>query len=304
MTTIRYTKLTGTGNEFILIDARQQQATSQPRWTRLATTLCDRRANIGADGLLVLGRSPRADVRMRIFNPDGSEPSMCGNGVRCVAAYAAAHGLGTRLTIQTNAGVRRATILPGHRVRVDMGVPRVLDHLPGLRAGGRAFARVDVIDSGVPHLVCWMNDLRRVPVQSLGHALRSHRRFQPAGTNVDFIRVPSLGAITQTRGVWKVQMAMRTYERGVEAETHACGTGAVAAAASVAYKIVSGRQDARRSTARFEIDVDVPGGQLRVELSARYNPRRRQMICGQAFLEGEVRQMTQGTVPWNGHRHR
>ena len=313
---IPFTKLVGTGNDFVLVDTlRHRLDALRPRWSDLALALCDGRRGAGVDGLLLLERSRQADVRMRIFNPDGSEPSMCGNGVRCLAWYAhRSHAATSPMTIETKAGIRRAEVLGSQRVRIDMGTPRVLTRST---VGDRhPVLRFDHIDTGVPHLVCWVTKVDRVDVNRLGRRLRHDRRFQPAGTNVDFIQETAPRRLIVDRTIGKmlrhIQLDMRTYERGVEGETLACGTGAVAAATSAALFSSRGTNDqpadplhiGRESDLdRYVVDVHVPGGRLQVQLGAKQHFDQRRLVFSHAFLDGTVRQLGRGTFPWNGRSH-
>ena len=304
---IPYTELEGTGNDFVLIDAiRHPLSSLDSQWNRLAQRVCDPRQGTGTDGLLVLGRSRRADVRMRIFNPDGSEPSMCGNGIRCVAWYANRSGAMRRkaLTIETKAGIKRAEILAGHRVRIDMGPPALRQHWEPTTLAGRGVTHCDWVDSGVPHLVCWVADLRRLDVERLGRRLRHHRRFQPHGTNVDFVQFISARRVADAargRLVSRVTLAMRTYERGVEEETQACGTGAVAAAAAWVHAQAFPRTIGRESDVVWaQVEVRVPGGRLRVEVGAKALFDQRRLAYTPALLEGPVKERAKGMLTWNG----
>ena len=192
---IPFTKLVGTGNDFVLVDAIHHRLSAlADQWPAVARTLCaGEREDV--DGLLILERSRRADVRMRIFNPDGSEPSMCGNGIRCLAWHASRSGVAdSPMTIQTRAGLKRAWVLGGNQVRIDMGTPRVL--APTIKPIRAPIRNAMWIDTGVPHLVCWVDEVRRIPVERLGRQLRHDDRFRPGGTNVDFF---SAGAWRTTR---------------------------------------------------------------------------------------------------------
>ncbi|MDP3722011.1 MAG: hypothetical protein Q8R91_00735 [Candidatus Omnitrophota bacterium] len=320
--------MTGTGNDFVLIDTiRHDLGPLRTAWPSVARRLCHRATGPGADGLLVLSRSATADVRMRIFNPDGSEPSMCGNGIRCLARYVI-QGAGGRptpavvkggpggqahpggrerraggagggsVTIDTRDGIKRAVVQNAARVTIDMGIPRLIEHLDHLRVGPQRLAHLDLIDSGVPHLVCWVDDVARIDVEDLGRRLRRHPRFRPAGVNVDFIQLLDEQRASRSR-TCSVTIRMRTYERGVEGETRACGTGAVAAATSVAHASIMGTAAHDARTLSYHVQVRVPGGLLRVRLD---------LLCGQdgrltvrrALLEGEARELGRGTVRWNG----
>ncbi len=306
-----FTTLVGTGNDFVLVDTiRHRVAPPRGGWPALAQALCDERRS-GADGPLVLGRSRRADVRMRIFNPDGSEASMCGNGLRCLAWYAHQHRMASQqMTVETGAGVRDAQILRSGRVRVNMGAPRFLKCVSFSRLGGQRDVEADLIDSGVPHLVCWVRDVDRIDIETLGRRLRFDRQFRPAGTNVDFVEdlktAQRRSRAVYDRGLGEVverwRLPMRTYERGVEAETQACGTGAVAAAAALAHRRmppapVLGRESDLK---RCVVDVHVPGGALRVYVAGKSLFDKDRVIFKDAFLEGEARVVSSGTFPGNG----
>ncbi|MDD2240358.1 MAG: diaminopimelate epimerase [Kiritimatiellae bacterium] len=219
---VSFWKMQAAGNDFILLDDRSgtfpvADSNRIARW-------CDRRRGIGSDGLILLQRSATADVRMRFFNPDGTEAAMCGNGARCVARLAHHLGLGTdNLRVDTAAGIVRADLL-GDRVRLHLTPPvEARMHLK-ITGQGRSLT-VHCVDTGVPHAVCLLEDVAQTDVAALGALVRHHPLFAPAGTNADFVQIRGPDALT-----------VRTYERGVEAETLACGTG-VAAAAWVAVKL-------------------------------------------------------------------
>ena len=320
MTVIPYVKMTGTGNDFVLVDALRTPRRAAGRWSSLAQTMCDPRHGVGADGLLVLEPSKRADVRMRIFNADGSEASMCGNGVRCLGFYAFGTGavknglrrMTNRIDVETKAGVKSTEILSANRVKVMMGAPSFLRRVPHLTIKGRRLTDLYLVDSGVPHLVCWVDDVAEVDVQGLGQRLRSHPQFQPQGTNVDFVEMQGaderfLRGMNLTIHHYRVKM--RTYERGVEGETRACGTGAVAVAAAVAYRhpfrpaVHHSRQGRFRAVVQeqFLVDLTMPGGILQVELYAHlaWDPARNQILFGPTYLEGDVKVLSRGTWNWN-----
>ena len=215
---IRFWKLEGAGNDFIGLDGRKGGlGLNRGKIARL----CDRRRGVGADGLLVVekpkGRT--ADYRMRYYNADGGEASMCGNGARCFAllARAVTARTGKSLRVETRAGMVVLQIC-GKDVRVSMTEPG----LPRLRrtvvAAGRK-VMLDCINTGVPHVVEFVRSLASVDIARVGRAIRSHSAFAPAGTNVNFVQISQGGRIE-----------VRTYERGVEGETLACGTGVVASA--------------------------------------------------------------------------
>jgi len=213
---LSFTKLVGTGNDFVLIDRRRRGSLSKAEGTRMARELCDRKRGIGADGILVLESSKKADFRMRIFNPDGSEAEMCGNGSRCAALYVVGKSRG-RVSFETLAGRLEATVR-GNVVRVKLPNPFGFRKNLSLTLDGRK-RTLHTITATVPHAILFADDLKKVDVERLGEAIRNDRLFKPRGTNVDFVKVLGRGKIE-----------IRTYERGVEGETLACGTGAVASA--------------------------------------------------------------------------
>ncbi len=213
---LRFTKMNGAGNDFVLLDNRAGDlALSRAQITRL----CDRHRGIGADGVLVLERPGNgADFRMRYYNADGGEAEMCGNGARCFARFAAqTAGPLDQLTFETPAGVIGAQ-LKGELVTLQMSEPN--DMRLGLEVSvGAEKLAAGYVDSGVPHVVVPVVKIEEVDVRSLGAALRHHSLFAPRGANANF---------SEQRG--PRQIAIRTYERGVEDETLACGTGVVASA--------------------------------------------------------------------------
>ncbi len=217
MPTLRFTKMNGAGNDFVLLDNRA--GTLRLTAGQIAR-LCDRHRGVGADGVLFLEPAANgAQHRMRYHNADGGEAEMCGNGARCFTRFArrSAGGAG-EVSFETQAGVIRAELIEGERVRLRMTDPT--DHRPGRRlAAEDGEWTVHHLNTGVPHACVFVDDLKAVPVVPLGRALRRHAEFQPAGANANFIRV--LGP---------QEIAIRTYERGVEDETLACGTGVTASA--------------------------------------------------------------------------
>ncbi|MBI5631701.1 MAG: diaminopimelate epimerase [Elusimicrobia bacterium] len=213
---IRFFKLSGAGNDFALLPSRPRGADLG----KLSRGLCDRRLGVGADGLLVLSGS-RTRPALDYFNADGSQ-AFCGNGSRCAAwwLYRSGRTRGKKqFSILTSQGRLEARIAGPGKVSLSMPEPRDIRLGLSLKAAGRIL-RVHFLDTGAPHAVLEVSDLEKTQVLDLGRVLRRHPAFKPMGTNVDFIRIRA-GTV-----------AVRTYERGVEAETLACGTGAVAAAAA------------------------------------------------------------------------
>lgn len=214
---LEFTKMNGAGNDFVLIDNRTQkiQLTAEQ-----ITLLCDRHRGVGADGvaLLVPCASGKADWAWDFYNSDGSGAEMCGNGARCFARFVQRlTGIKTGFTFETRAGVISATF-QGDRVTVNMTLPKDLrlNETIQLKEGT---ACVHSLNTGVPHAVLFVPDADKAMVQPLGSELRFHKHFSPRGTNVNFVQVLGPHAIR-----------VRTYERGVEGETLACGTGVTASA--------------------------------------------------------------------------
>ena len=213
---LRFTKMNGAGNDFILIDNRMGDVRLDR--SQIAQ-LCDRHRGIGADGILLLEKpGNRADFRMRYFNADGGEAEMCGNGARCFARFAnKVAAAKEKISFETQAGLISAE-LKGDSVTLGMTEPTDLRlHLELGIAGENK--TVHFINSGVPHVVIPVVNIEDVDVRHEGAAVRYHKIFSPSGTNVNFM---------EKRGAKKI--AIRTYERGVEDETLACGTGIVASA--------------------------------------------------------------------------
>jgi len=214
---IDFTKMSGTGNDFILIDHRTPFL-AREEMPGFAKAVCERRVSVGADGLILLENSESADFRWQFLNADGSWAEMCGNGARCAARFAHTKGIApARMRFETVAGLIEAEVT-GQSVKLKMTAPTGLRLQEKLVVNGQEQV-VHSLNTGVPHAVLFLEDIRQAPVLEMGRALRFHEHFQPAGTNVNFVRQqPGNGLI------------VRTYERGVEGETLACGTGAVSAA--------------------------------------------------------------------------
>ena len=216
MTMLRFTKMNGAGNDFILFDNRTGSIDLD---RNQIAQLCDRHRGIGADGILLLEKPTNgADFRMRYFNADGGEAEMCGNGARCFARFAnKVGGRQEKISFETPAGVISAE-LKGDLVTLQMTEPTDLRLNIDLSMAAEN-RTLHFINSGVPHVVIPVAEIDNVDVRCDGAAIRYHNMFSPNGTNVNFI---------EKRGPNKI--AIRTYERGVEDETLACGTGIVASA--------------------------------------------------------------------------
>jgi diaminopimelate epimerase len=215
--TLSFTKMNGAGNDFVMLDNRDGSLTLDG--AQIAR-LCDRHRGVGADGLLLVEPAQNgADFRMRYYNADGGEAEMCGNGARCFARYArrVSGTTASEVTFETQAGVIGAKFL-GDLVQIVMSDPHSHRPTESLPVAGRPL-EVDFLNTGVPHAVVFVSDLEAVDVLRDGAALRYHDAFAPKGTNANFAAVTGPSAI-----------AIRTYERGVEGETLACGTGVCASA--------------------------------------------------------------------------
>ena len=240
---IPFTKMSGTGNDFIVINNMQGLFTLD--WSAFAARYCPRRTAVGADGVLILETSDEADFNYRIFNADGSEAEMCGNGARCAALFAFHEKIaGDQMKFKTLAGIIEARINTDD-VSIRMTDPYDLQKDIRLEIDGDPYL-VHFINSGVPHTIVFTDSLAQVPIDELGRAIRMHDHFSPAGTNVDFVQISHEGHIN-----------VRTYERGVEAETLACGTGAVASAIITAYV----------NNAAPPVHVTMPGGELNIDFT-------------------------------------
>jgi len=216
LSSLIFTKASGAGNDFVIVDNMDGKV-SLPA-AALAPALCDRHFGIGADGLLVLEKSARADFLMQYYNADGSYGGMCGNGGRCAARYLFLRGLVPRthrfeaLDHVYEAWVEEKTVRLHMKDPVDLRAGLRLEIPEGIFTG-------TFVNTGAPHLVVFVEDVDRLKLGSIGPALRNHPAFGAPGTNVSFVAVQAPQVI-----------ALRTYERGVEAETLACGTGSIAAA--------------------------------------------------------------------------
>jgi len=256
---MKFVKMHGTGNDFVLLEAQGDERD----WPRLARTMCDRHFGVGADGLILVLPSSRADVRMRMFNPDGSEAEMCGNGLRCIVKYAVEGGLAHprdgRIDVETPAGVLSAqTFSDGRtveRVRVSMGVPRfapaeipvlveakrpIVD-LP-LAVGGHAL-RLTCVSMGNPHAVHFLDGpVAAFPLEEVGPLVEHHSLF-PQRVNFEVAQVLAADRIEA-----------RVWERGA-GPTLACGSGASAT-------VVAARLQSRVGE---RVDITLPGGTLVIE---------------------------------------
>lgn len=235
---LKFTKMHGAGNDFVMLDNRRGELRLD---SPAIQKLCDRHRGVGADGVLVAERGDKeAEFRMRYYNADGGEVDMCGNGARCFARFVRRLGSpGDAVRFMTKAGVISARFVDGavelamsepEDLRLNQSLPLKLETL-----------EYHFVNTGVPHVVTFADDIDAVAVELLGAQIRYHEKFEPDGTNANFVQ--------------KIEprtLAVRTYERGVEAETLACGTGVVASA--LIFNKISGAQP--------PISVRVRGGDL------------------------------------------
>jgi diaminopimelate epimerase len=258
---IRFLKYQGCGNDFIIVDEMHGRKTPDAKRSRMAMILTDRRFKIGADGLIFVESAPGTDGSMRLFEPAGNEADMCGNGIRCVADYLFRKLNKTELNIMTRDGPKRIKRV-GREYRVDMGPVRTAlkdlrqyirqkgspsDSMMDVevRAGKRAL-KGSLVNSGEPHLVFRSRRLEKEEVEELGASVNSDRKRFPKGVNLNFVQVEGPHTIS-----------IRTYERGVYAETLACGTGATASAAVSLL---------RKWVKPGPVEVLPPGGRLVIEV--------------------------------------
>ena len=220
MNKIRFTKMHGAGNDFVLIDDRDGKF---PESGSLIAAMAADRTGIGSEGVILVRKSEKVDFRMTFYNPDGTEAELCGNGSRCVAAFAKRMGIvkSNCMTFETGAGLVDAEIVDEGLVKIWMPEPtgRRYGCAAACNEDGSMAVTGDYIVVGVPHFIVPVANVTKVDVANAGRTLRLSSEFAPNGTNVDFVQyIPPSKAL------------IRTYERGVEAESGACGTGAVATA--------------------------------------------------------------------------
>ena len=250
---LTFAKMAGGGNDFVIIDHREGGIADPHDLTRRVAT---RRLSVGADGLILIEPSSRATFRMRYFNADGSLGEFCGNGTRCAARFAVLHGIAPAepMSIETDAGIVDAEVAPEGEVTISLPPPRSFRPSRPLRVGDRTI-HGSSLTVGVPHYVTFVErSLWEQDIESLGRAIRHHPEMQPAGTNVNFVTVRDAGAIE-----------VRTYERGVEAETLSCGSGVVASVSVslLAAKVRSPVSVLTRSGIKLKVSMTHDGGELR-----------------------------------------
>ncbi len=268
-----FVKFHGNGNDFILIDEMKEELIGEKDKADFAIRACHRRFGVGGDGVLFVQPSEKAAAKMRIFNSDGSEAEMCGNGIRCFARYLVEEGVAGKGTvdIETLAGVLTVEVKQEgneYWVTVDMGVPKFRrEEIPAVGSGELINEVVEgvkicAVNTGVPHAIVFSDNLEK-DIIPLAKKIRYHSLF-PQGTNVNFVRV--LNDHT---------LEVRTYERGVENETLSCGTGSVASVAIASKLGYTGEN----------VEVRTLGGVLRIYLKD-----------GHAYMEGPAAKVFEGIL--------
>ena len=214
MIRIPFVKMSGAGNDFVVIDNRDSIIPHE--LTNFLRKICQRRVSIGADGVLLVEESDLADFKMCYFNSDGKEVETCGNGARCISLFAYLNGIAPdKMCFETKVGIYQSEVIKSN-VRVRLGNPtQVRLNFPLQLNDG--VHNVSFASTGVPHVVFLVEKLEEIDVTYVGTQIRYHKDFEPAGTNANFVQVRS-----------NQEIDVRTYERGVEDETFACGTGSVA----------------------------------------------------------------------------
>ena len=284
---IRFTKMEGLGNDYVYVDAINQKVENP---SEIAKKISDRHFGVGSDGLILISKSKHADFKMNIYNVDGSEAEMCGNGIRCAFKFVHDKGLTdkTEVTIETLAGIKtlELTLVNNYvsMVKVDMGVPILKpDKIPVINykekesLDGIEFVNADIdlllknkieqltcVSMGNPHAICFVTDVNDIDINTIGPAIENDENF-PNRTNVEFVSIVS-----------KNKINMRVWERGV-GETLACGTGACA---SVVASILNGYTD------RYVL-VNLPGGQLKISWDKADN---------HVYLTGPARTVFEGEI--------
>jgi len=268
MNKIPFSKMSGSGNDFILIDNRAK-ILDPDRLGDFVPRVCAPKVSVGADGVILIEGSPKADFRWRFFNSDGSEAEMCGNGGRCAARFAVLRGIAReKLSFETLAGTIEAEVR-GRRVKLQMVKPFGLELDLAVPVDGETRS-LHFLNTGVPHAVYFVPEAAKVSVKDLGRKIRFHPRFQPAGTNANFVQP-----------VDRKNIKVRTYERGVEDETLACGTGAVASA------LIAGAKGYVDSP----VAVETSGGEI---LNIHF--QKNEGGFARVFLEGDTRLVYEGDL--------
>jgi len=277
MIAIPVVKMSGTGNDFLMVDNRKGLV-KETALAELARAACPRRISAGADGVILIepARTSGHEYRMRLFNADGSEAEMCGNGSRCCAVFARQIGAaGIRQVIETLAGTLHAEVASdGRSAKVQLSPPDKLVVRENVPVLGKNL-KLHSLNTGIPHAILFVEDPSKVDVRAMGSAIRHHEVFKPKGTNANFVQLLGGNAIR-----------LRTYERGVEDETLACGTGATASAIITALV----------HNYTPPIKVHVASGDT---LLIHFDPDRKEKTSSRPYLEGAVRTVYRGDFFWD-----
>ncbi len=261
---VHFSKYHGTGNDFVMIDGRDLDITVFD--SNLIRQLCDRRFGIGGDGFIILLNAENYDFKMRYFNADGMEGTMCGNGGRCISAFAHHLGItGLEASFEGIDGKHSASILPNGEIRLK------LNDVAGLRRVEDGY----LLDTGSPHYVKFVTQLDQLDVNKEGKEIRHQSRFGKGGVNVNFVEM----------GTSSNKISVRTFERGVEAETFSCGTGVTAAVISSYYHYKSDI---------FSYHIQTRGGNLNVTFKAQHPSQFTDI-----FLTGTATRVYQGSIEVN-----
>ena len=256
---IPFSKFNGSGNDFLLIDNRGGVMDGVDRPAFVAE-VCDRARSVGADGLILIEESKKADFRWDFYNADGSRAEMCGNGGRCAARFAFSRKIaGAQMSFETLAGIIHASV-SGRCVKLQMTRPKESAFDRSLTLAGKKYV-YSFVNTGVPHAVLFVPDVTKADVATIGRGIRGHKVFAPKGTNVNFAQL-------RDGMLW-----VRTYERGVERETLACGTGAVASALMAVAKGITAPP----------VIVMTSGGEI---LKVHFDSTAKDF--GRVFLEGDT----------------
>jgi diaminopimelate epimerase len=250
---IPFTKMSGSGNDFVIIDNREPVVDPDTK-RDFVKKVCSLKSSVGADGVIFIENSDKVAYKWDFYNSDGSSAEMCGNGGRCVARYAFEKGIAPQThSFETIAGIIEAEV-NGPVVKVKLTHPEDLQNDLEVAFDGLQY-KVDSLNTGVPHAIVFSEDVDGEDVQKIGSGIRYHSVFAPAGTNVDIVEKKNGNALK-----------VRTYERGVEGETLACGTGVVASAiiASHKFKIDSPVNVETRGGEILKVHIEPANGSLPV----------------------------------------
>ena len=257
MIELEFSKMSASGNDFIVIDNRNGKVKKKFQdLNEFVKKICRMHHSVGADGVIFIENSEEYDFRWRFFNADGSEAEMCGNGGRCAARFAYMNGIAKqKMAFETIAGIIKAEV-HGPKVKLQLTKPidLKLDY-PVCLEDKEVF--VSSVNTGVPHAVLLVSDIDHVPVEDLGRMIRHHKIFGEKGTNVNFVEI-----------IDKKNVKVRTYERGVERETYACGTGSVASAVILNEKTL----------VKNPVNIHTRGGEI-----------LKIYIDGDVYLEGDAK---------------